>query len=542
MHMSRRQPALLLFCTLAFLLCLLLTVTPLMRMPDALLHLHMAWGAWLSEPGAWLPANLGATYQPSSASIEFFVLITLAFCCYIGGAWLVRRWQADERLRFARVCIWSGALLAGGMYVLTPGVLSHDTMVYAGYSRLLAVYHANPYFRLLAEFPRDPLLPVDQWAHANALYGPIWLLVCALLGFVSSPTPEAYLLAFRLLALAAHLLNIWLVARTLSALGASPRTRTLGMLLYGWSPLVLLESALSGHNDVFMLTFVLLGAWLAARAEQRGQLLRARGYLPPAVALTLAALVKFAILPVLAAYLLLLLCRALSPAEDDSLSLRQLLRHWPVAARLLGLSALLALLTALACYLPFWLGHSLRAIIASFADNPAAGYAQNSLMRSVLNWLPFHPAQQHNPLLLFLSWRRVWDIINYLAIVLCLLLGVRWLWRAPSVRTMAVLMLAVMSTVLLLTPWFFTWYVTWLVGLAAICLPALAERGARAWFGLALTFSYSALSLYLFNHDLLGSRGYLVSLFDLVPPLSAGVLSFVWSARTTPTSPDKQPA
>jgi hypothetical protein len=540
--MLRRRFALFVLCTLAFLTCLLLTVTPLVRMPDTLLRLRMAWGAWLGAASSWLPANLGPTYQPSSASIEFFCLITLAFCCYLLGAWLVRRWPAQTRLRSAQICIWAGALLAGVIYVLTPGVLSHDTMVYAGYSRLLAVYHANPYFVPFTAFPRDPLMPVDQWASVNALYGPIWLLVCALLGFVISPTPEAYLLAFRLLALAAHLLNIWLVARTLSALGAAPRTRAMGMLLYGWSPLVLLESALSGHNDVFMLTFVLLGVWLAARAEQRGILLRARGYLPPVAALTLAALVKFVILPALAVYLLFLLCRTLRPTADEQLALRRQLRHWPVAARVLGLAALVALLVALACYLPFWLGHSLRAIIASFADNPAASFAENSFMRSVINWLPFHPAQQQNPLLRFLSLRRVWDIVNYLAIILCLLVGTCRIWRNPAVRAMTAWMLAVMSVVLLLTPWFFTWYITWIVGLAAVSLPALSGWRTRAFFALALTFSYSALTLYLFNHNLLGSRGYLVSFFDIVPPCGAFVLCLVLSARSAQSRIRKQAA
>ncbi len=73
-----------------------------------------------------------------------------------------------------------------------------------------------------------------------------------------------------------QLLNTWLVGRTLRIMGRSPRIRALGMLLYGLNPLVLLESAQNAYNDVVMLTFVLLGILLLARAEQRGELLRAR--------------------------------------------------------------------------------------------------------------------------------------------------------------------------------------------------------------------------------------------------------------------------
>ncbi|HVU67781.1 MAG TPA: hypothetical protein VHD63_11650 [Ktedonobacteraceae bacterium] len=41
-QMLRRRFALFVLCTLAFLTCLLLTVTPLVRMPDTLLRLRMA--------------------------------------------------------------------------------------------------------------------------------------------------------------------------------------------------------------------------------------------------------------------------------------------------------------------------------------------------------------------------------------------------------------------------------------------------------------------------------------------------------------------
>ena len=87
MNAGERGPAIgLALCTLAFLACILLTVTPLIRMPDALFRLHMSWGSFLGEASLWLPANLGKVYQQSSASIEFFSLITLAFVCYCLGA------------------------------------------------------------------------------------------------------------------------------------------------------------------------------------------------------------------------------------------------------------------------------------------------------------------------------------------------------------------------------------------------------------------------------------------------------------------------
>lgn len=244
-----RWPVGLMLCTLAFLACILLTVTPLSRMPDPVLHhVRIGWGAFLSEASQWLPANLGPTYQRSSAAIEFFCLITLAFCCYCLGLWLVGRWTDNTRRWPVTVCIWLGLILAGAIYLVTPGVREHDIEAYAGYSRLLAVYHANPYFTTLSAFPHDPVMPTDVWAGTTSAYGPVWMLVCALLGWLlKQPTPEAYIIGFRVVALAAHLLNTWLVYRVLLALGRSPRVCSLGMLLYGWSPLVLIDSAQDAH-------------------------------------------------------------------------------------------------------------------------------------------------------------------------------------------------------------------------------------------------------------------------------------------------------
>ena len=85
----------------------------------------------------------------------------------------------------------------------------------------------------LSTVPHDPYVPLNYWAGAVSAYGPLWLGVCWLVGLLVGPQVAAYVLAFRLFALAVHLLNIWLVARTLRTLGASQRTITLGTLLYG---------------------------------------------------------------------------------------------------------------------------------------------------------------------------------------------------------------------------------------------------------------------------------------------------------------------
>ena len=158
-------------------------------------------------------------------------------------------------------------------------------------------------------------------------------------------------------------------------------------------------------------------------------------------------------------------------------------------------------------------------------------------MSLVINWSNLHTEQKANLLLLFFSSRQVWNVINYIAIALCLFFVARRLWVTPTVETFLTLTLAMMCIVLLLTPWFFPWYSIWIVGLAAVCLPVCRGRAVSAFFILALTFSYSTLSHYLFGHGLLGPNIYLVSLFDSVPPICAFLLCWTLYPRWRWTTP-----
>lgn len=528
-----------LLCALGLVICVLLTVTPLIRIPDPVLNLHLAPGFFLANASSWLPSTLGPVDQLSTAYLEFFLLITLAFLCYGLGALLAgRKIGAAGGQKRIRGIIWLSAVLAGVIYTVTPAMLSHDIFVYASFGRVLGIYHANPYFVPISAFPQDPFTALNYWSSAVSAYGPVWTLICGFFGWLLRPDPALYIVVFRLVALAAQLLNVWLVERILQTMGRSPRVVTLGMLLYAWNPLLLLESSLGGHNDGFMLTFVLVGILLVAGAEARGQLPYPRGYLPVVVALTLAVLVKFTALPILAMYLLFLIYKLLRSTIDSPRGLKRALCNWRPALLALFWSCLVSGLLTLVFYGPFWFGHDLQAIIASFKSPPSSLYSENSFMRSVVDWLMHHSARQ-NGLLLLLSRRDFWNKLNFTAIILCLLLGAVLFWFKPTIRAFVVIALATMCVILLITPWFYSWYVTWILGLAVICLPTRRSRIETALLALTCTFSFSALLTYLFDAGLFSSDYYLVSFFTTIPPACTFLLALIlWQPRNRQISGD----
>lgn len=527
---------------MAYALCVLLMAAPLSRILDPVIRLQLPFGAALAQVGAWLPINLGLgnnaqAAQTNTSMVEVIGLISLSFIVYgLLALYIARLPSESKRYGHIRVLICVGAALAGLIFVFTPAMLSHDIIVYASYSRVIANYHANPYFVPFTAFPHDPFVPLNYWASSVAAYGPIWLVVCGLLGFIAGPQVAGYVLVYRIFALAAHLLNTWLVMRTLRTMGQSQRTITLGTLLYALNPLVLLESSLGGHNDVFMMTFVLLGVYMAARAQKRDTLSSPAGYLPPLIAFTLAALVKFTMLPVIALFIVFITWKALRrplTVNTPTSTPGQAKLNWERAYFTVIISSVVAAIIALVFYSPFWIGHSFASIRLSFTSPPSSRFGENSIMVAIFHWAYAHNLFSHSlsgTVLSALGSRRLWDIINYVLVGTMCILGALWLWRSTTLRTFLLASLAVMGVLLIATPWFFSWYVTWLVALAAVALPVRESRIGRALLAAALAFSASAFLTYLFLYGYapFGTWTGLVCLTTITPPLLAFLITYLW--------------
>jgi hypothetical protein len=493
--------------------------------------------------GGWLPSNLplAPSYKASvqtTGVLEFLGFVLLAFGIYAAGALYIQRQpQQAEYGRLIRLVLRASVVI-GLIYVFTPALLSRDLYVYAGYGRLIVAHHANPYFSVPAAFPRDPITAYDDWANATSAYGPVWLAVCAFWSLLLGALPLGYLFAFRLFALAAHVLNTLLVAAVLRRLTRPPRTVALGAFLYALNPLALMESGLGAHNDIFMVTLLLIGVVLCLHAEQDG-FTRPACYLLPVVAFTLATLVKFTAVPIILFYIVLMLYRLLHTRSSGPLLVAQV-----ASRKAAALKILLALATggvlALILYAPFWVGHGAGAIISSFATPPSSYFAENSLLRAIYDWLlkvhglPPPGSWAYLPLFI-LSQHSVWNAINLVVLLGSICVGAYWIWRAPGTQTLILASLALLAALLIVTPWFFAWYVTWLIALACACLAPASKRYGRALIAFALTFSVTALSTYLF-------RGY-VPILDwevpswllmIVPPV---VVFIFFSLRQRALSP-----
>lgn len=491
---------LLLLCVLAFLCCFILTGFAAQRVMKPLSHYTLPFSIGFMHLGAWLPTVLYSTHDAHTALqatsyIEMFLFIALIFAVYAGTALLIWRYASATSMLVITMFIWLGAVAVGLLLVSMPVLLSQDLFVYADYGHMIVAYGANPFFVPPAAISHDTITSIDNWSFATSAYGPVWMYICALVALVGGNHPGRYYVIFRLLAFACYLLNVGLVSSILRVAGCSPRRRAPGMLLYAWNPLVLLESCLGAHNDVLVDTFLLLAVFLALRVEQKN-FSTLRNYYGPLLACSLAVLVKFTLLPLVALFLLFLLCRTLERQVGSVFWVR-----WGISLGNVCLAGIIFVMLSLVCYLPLWLGHSIPAIAKSFSTPPSAVWAENSFLRSLQDGLKVNgypaPTSPLYSLASVLSQRVIWDRISAGALACTLLVGAFFIWRLPTVHRLVLVLLAALCVLLVVTPWFYPWYVMWIVALAAAALAGPLRHLGSALLAFVLTFSASALLTYL---------------------------------------------
>jgi hypothetical protein len=174
------------------------------------------------------------------------------------GLWLAR----SGRSLLLPVAVLAAAIqlapLAG------PLLLSTDAYTYWDYGRLGAVHGANPYVDEPAAFPDDPAYERmgRDWRHTTSVYGPVFTLASE--GHAATVGDSAAAAAWTYKVLGA------LAMLALTALAAFvARDRAFAAAFVGWNPLLAVQFAGGGHNDAWMMAFV-LGA-LALGASGRRQ-------------------------------------------------------------------------------------------------------------------------------------------------------------------------------------------------------------------------------------------------------------------------------
>ena len=175
------------------------------------------------------------------------------------------------------------------IFVIVVPFLSSDVFYYLGVGRLDSAYGQNPYYVTIKDFvesednsqylEQDTVLAKgyeNDWGSTTVVYGPVWTLVCKIVAGISFGNIDIGLLVFKLLNMAIHLVNCYLIYQLTG--------KKLFVLLYGLNPYMFIEGIANVHNDIYVVTCILASLYF---------LLKKKNIIVSIVFLALATAIKY---------------------------------------------------------------------------------------------------------------------------------------------------------------------------------------------------------------------------------------------------------
>lgn len=214
-----------------------------------------------------------STNNREIATSIYIAFILLLFIFYV----LFLRLFHKKSLNIREIIILIG-LTVSILLFSYPAMLSYDIFNYITTAKVLFFYGENPYIIMPIEFIGEPFLMFTRAANKIALYGPVWILLTGIPYFLSFGNFLLNILTLKLLIGAFYLgivFLIWKISRNIFSVA-----------LFALNPLIIVETLVSGHNDVVMMFFALFSFFL---------LLKKKLFLG-AIFLTISILVKYATL------------------------------------------------------------------------------------------------------------------------------------------------------------------------------------------------------------------------------------------------------
>jgi len=197
--------------------------------------------------------QIGYFNRPLSTAI-FLVILTFLFIHYFIFIFLA------IKKRISRKQAWFLVLAGFVTLVFSYNAFSYDLFNYIFDAKIITFYHLNPYFYKALDFPNDPMLSFMRWTHRYYPYGPAWLFLTAPISFIGLNIFSLTFFLFKIFISGFFLGTVYFIEKIVRKV--SPGNEIYALVFFGLSPLVLIESVVSAHNDIVMMFFAVLGIYL----------------------------------------------------------------------------------------------------------------------------------------------------------------------------------------------------------------------------------------------------------------------------------------
>jgi hypothetical protein len=203
------------------------------------------------------PLRAGAAVQRGTPPL-YLACLWAAFATYVLSLALIRRGRTSLQT------VVAVAVVVQLLPLLAPLLGSTDAWSYWDYAVIFVTHHANPYVVKPSAFPDGPAYSHmgAAWHATTSVYGPAFTLASVAVAGTVHGSAAAAAWVFKALAAGGVLL-----AAGLS--GFLARRTVFAVAFVGWNPLLAIDFAGGGHNDVLMVVLVL--AALAFASTGRGR-------------------------------------------------------------------------------------------------------------------------------------------------------------------------------------------------------------------------------------------------------------------------------
>jgi hypothetical protein len=188
-------------------------------------------------------------YNRPASTLVLAILLVASFLCWL---WIIKL-TATKQLTIKH--IWM-LIEISGILILAYPAFSHDLFNYMFDARVVTKYGLDPRFFRALDFPFDTWTRFMHWTHRFYPYGPGWLYLTLIPSFLGFGKFTLTLLLFKVMFFMLHLANCWLIVKIVEKYNKFPAA--LALVFYALNPLVLIEGLISPHNEMAMVTFLLL--------------------------------------------------------------------------------------------------------------------------------------------------------------------------------------------------------------------------------------------------------------------------------------------
>lgn len=180
-------------------------------------------------------------YQREVSTILYISLLSGFFVLYV---WILH--VVGKTIRSLSTIITLLAVILP-LLLLSYPAFSYDIFNYIATAKVAFQWNENPWIIMPVDIPNEPALAYTRAANKVALYGPSWIIITSLPYLFGKSSVFFSLISFKLLITACYIAMLALIWR---------RTKDIWRVsLFAFNPLILFESILGGHNDMFMMLF-----------------------------------------------------------------------------------------------------------------------------------------------------------------------------------------------------------------------------------------------------------------------------------------------